>query len=190
MNYSVITENYFSAKTSFSCIGSREMLYSKNNYEPTSSINPIIWENSNGLIKDITHIIDNGDLCVSEEFAQLIMSFDPYGIETYPAKLILSDGTIEKRYILALNNIIDVMDDEKSITEISPKRNKILVQALYLSEEKLLTYPLEKRILFRVKGAEIATFYSEDIYDLINNNERFNELRKIILNTSQEAPTF
>jgi len=190
MNYSIITESYFSARTSFTCIDAREHLYSKNNYEPTSALSPIEWEDLTGLVADVTNIADNGDLCVSKAFAELVMSFDPFGIECYPAKLILEDGVVENRYILALNNIIDVMDDTKSVLQKSPKRNKMLTLVLFLSEEKLGALPLENRILYRVKGAETTTFYCEEIFDLIENAEQFGDLRKIKLDTNQEAPKF
>ena len=126
MNFSIISENYFTSTSSFTCVDNREPLYSKSTYEPTSSKDPFIWEDLDSSLNNVGHISDNGDLCVSKEFADLVMSFDPYGIECYPAELRCKDGSLENRYILALNNIIDVMDEYKSETRKSPKRNKIL----------------------------------------------------------------
>ncbi|WP_249335805.1 imm11 family protein, partial [Vibrio parahaemolyticus] len=115
----------------YTCIDSREPLYSKAQFEPTSSLEPIVWESTDGFIKGVGNIADNGDLCVSKEFAELVMSFDPYGIECYPAELRLTDGSLSNRYLLALNNVLDVIDESKSRMRKSPKRNKMLVMELY-----------------------------------------------------------
>ncbi len=190
MNFSIISENFQMSTTSFVCVDNREHLYSKAEFEPTSSLESIHWESADGLIKDVGHISDNGDLCVSKEFAELVMSFDPYGIECYPAKLRLQDGTISKRYLLALNNVIDVVDESKSRMRKSPKRNKMLVMELYLSEQKLKRTPWHKRILFRVKGAETATIFCEEIFDLVSCKETFRDLRAFKLDCSKEVPKY
>ncbi|MHC6526981.1 hypothetical protein ACX806_05660, partial [Vibrio proteolyticus] len=121
MHFSLITENYFTSTTSFTCIDNREFLYSTNEFNPTSSIKPIIWqdqENING--SKVGHIVDSGDLSISKDLAEIIMSFDPYGIECYPSKLILKNSEVSGRYLLAINNIIDVIDEDDSDIEISP----------------------------------------------------------------------
>ena len=190
MNFSIISENYLTSSVSFTCVDNRESLYSKEVFEPTSSSKPIIWEALDGSVKGVGNIADNGDLCVSKELAELVMSFDPYGIECYPAELKLQDGTVSNRYLLALNNIIDVADWSKSRTRKSPKRNKILIMELYLSEEKLKEIPFHKRVLFRVKGAEIATVFCEEIYDLVSDVDTFGDLRKFKLDCDKEVPKY
>ncbi len=190
MNFSIISENYHESTTNFVCIDSRELLYSKSDFEPTSSLEPIVWESTDGLIRGVGNIADNGDLCVSKEFAELVMSFDPYGIGYYPAELILSDGSILNRYLLALNNILDVIDESKSRMRKSPKRNKMLVMELYLSDEKLKNIPFQNRVLFRVKGAETATIFCEEIFDIVKGNKSFSDLRAFKLDCDKEVPKY
>jgi hypothetical protein len=190
MKFSIISENYQVSSTSFTCVDNREPLYSKADYEPTSSAEPIVWEATDGSIKGVGSISDNGDLCVSKEFAELVMSFDPFGIECYPAELRLQDGVLKNRYILALNNVIDVIDESKSKTRKSPKRNKLLIMVLYLSEEKLFNTPFNKRVLFRVKGAETATIFCEEIYDFARKSSLFEDLRMFKLDCDQEVPKY
>ncbi|OBT16682.1 hypothetical protein A9266_19025 [Vibrio tasmaniensis] len=190
MKFSIISENFQVSSTSFTCIDNREPLYSKSKYEPTSSKSPIVWEALDGSTKQVGNIADNGDLCVTKEFAEIVMSFDPYGIECYPVTLKLSDGSLTDRYLLALNNVIDVIDDVKSRTRKSPKRNKILVMELYLSKNKLAQIPFQKRILFRVQGADTATVFCEEIYDLVAEDDRYSDLRMFKLECNQEVPKY
>lgn len=190
MNFSIISENYLASNTIFVCTDSREPLYSKSDFEPTSSSNPIIWKAKEGSLKRVGNIIDNGDLCVSQKFAELIISFDPFGIECYPAELRSDNESLKGRYILAINNVIDVTDNVKTITRKSPKRNKILIQELYLSEKKLTNISFNKRILFRIKGAETVTVFCEEIYDLISNDSYYSDLRKRKLDCSKEVPKY
>ncbi|HFQ5289996.1 TPA: DUF1629 domain-containing protein [Vibrio vulnificus] len=190
MKFSIISENYPISQMIYTCIDSREPLYSKAQFEPTSSLEPIVWESTDGFIKGVGNIADNGDLCVSKEFAELVMSFDPYGIECYPAELRLTDGSLSNRYLLALNNVLDVIDESKSRMRKSPKRNKMLVMELYLSEEKLNKIPLQNRVLFRVKGAETATIFCEEIFDLVSGTESFSDLRVFKLDCDKEVPKY
>jgi hypothetical protein len=189
MNFAIISENYFSSTTSFTCVDNREAMYSRSTYEPTSACESIVWEGC-GRFNSVGHIADNGDLCVSKEFAELVMSFDPYGIESYPAEIRCEDGSLKNRYVLALNNLIDVMDEDKSEIRKSPKRNKMLVMELFVSEEKLKSYPLQKRVLFRVEGAEIATIFCEEVYNLITADFTYFGLRTMKLNCDTQVPEF
>ncbi|WP_261886077.1 hypothetical protein [Vibrio pomeroyi] len=190
MKFAIISENFNRSTTQFQCVDNREPLYSKSEYEPTSSKSPIVWEALDSSTEQVGNIADNGDLCVTKEFAEIVMSFDPYGIECYPATLKLSDGSLTDRYILALNNVIDVIDDFKSRTRKSPKRNKILVMELYLSEVKLAQIPFQKRILLRVQGADTATVFCEEIYDLVAQDDRYSDLRMFKLDCNQEVPKY
>ena len=190
MKVSIISENHPISRMSYTSIDSREPLYSKAQFEPTSSLEPIVWESTDGFIKGVGNIVDNGDLCVSKEFAELVMSFDPYGIECYPAELRLPDGSLSNRYLLALNNVLDVIDESKSRMRKSPKRNKMLVMELYLSEAKLKKIPLQNRVLFRVKGAETTTIFCEEIFDLVSVTESFSDLRAFKLDCDKEVPKY
>ncbi|MBP3140080.1 hypothetical protein ACTFQF_22160 [Aliivibrio fischeri] len=127
MYFSLITENYFTSRVNFTCVDNREFFYSTNFYHPTTSNHSIVWKDlEDGKVSQVGPIVDvdRGDLSVSNQFAQKIMSFAPYGVEVYPSKLELKDGQIENRYLLAINNIIDVLDYEKLDIEISPRSGK------------------------------------------------------------------
>ncbi|WP_244291694.1 MULTISPECIES: hypothetical protein [Vibrio] len=118
------------------------------------------------------------------------MSFDPYGIEFYPAQINNHDGSLAGRYILALNNVIDVIEEIRSETRKSPKRNKILIMELFLSKDKLENHPVNKRILFRVKGAETATIFCEELYDLVASDDNYSYLRETKLDCNSEVPLY
>lgn len=62
MKFSIISENYPISQMIYTCIDSREPLYSKAQFEPTSSLEPIVWESTDGFIKGVGNIADNGDL--------------------------------------------------------------------------------------------------------------------------------
>ena len=67
MKVSIISENHPISRMSYTSIDSREPLYSKAQFEPTSSLEPIVWESTDGFIKGVGNIADNGDLCVSKQ---------------------------------------------------------------------------------------------------------------------------
>ncbi|CAI2304715.1 hypothetical protein V8038_003266 [Vibrio parahaemolyticus] len=191
MYFSLISENYFFSSVNFVSVDNRESLYSTNHYHPTSSINPVVWVDSEGgSIKNVGPIVDCGDLSVSRLFAEILMSFDPFGIEYYPSQLKLEDGEVQNRYILAINNIIDVLDEERSDIEISPRSGELIVHELFISEEKLKQIPLSNRVAFRVKGAETAMFFCEELFDVIDFMAEFDSLRKAKISTDDLAPKF
>ncbi|EMK3365295.1 hypothetical protein P3592_19895 [Vibrio parahaemolyticus] len=191
MYFSLISENYFFSSVNFVSVDNRESLYSTNHYHPTSSINPVVWVDSEGgSIKNVGPIVDCGDLSVSRLFAEILMSFDPFGIEYYPSQLKLEDGEVQNRYILAINNIIDVLDEERSDIEISPRSGELIVHELFISEEKLKQIPLSNRVAFRVKGAETAMFFCEELFDVIDFMAEFYSLRKAKISTDDLAPKF
>ncbi|HDM8153035.1 TPA: hypothetical protein P0E35_001403 [Vibrio harveyi] len=190
MEFSVISEDFMRSSSAFQSVDDRDFLYSTNNFHPTSSENPIRWEDKNITSSMVHPISDNGDICVSKELAELVMSFDPYGVEFYPASLLTKDGEITERYILALNNIQDVVDFERSVIEVSPNSGNLIVHRLFLSPEKILNIPFHKRVVYRAEGADTAVFFTPEIYDLINNDSRFSLVRKMKKNTSTRAPKF
>ncbi len=190
MEYAVISEDYMRSSSQFQCVDSREILYSNNDYIPTTTINAIKWEDKN-ITKNLVHpISDNGDICITKELAEIIMSFDPYRIEVYPASLLIQDGELSERYLLAINNIQDVADMNRSAIEISEDTGSIIVHRLFLSDTKLNEIQFNKRVIYRIKGAETAVFFAPEIYDLIINDYRFYLVRKIKKNTSMRAPKF
>ncbi|PTP40647.1 imm11 family protein [Vibrio splendidus] len=191
MYFSLISENYFTSSVNFVPVDDRESLYSTNHYHPTSSVNPIVWlDSEGGSIKKVGPIVDCGDLSVSAKFAEALMSFDPYGVEYYPSQLDLEDGSVKNRYIIAINSIIDILDEDRSDIEISPRSGEPIVHELFLSEEKLKQIPLENRVAFRVKGAETAMFFCEELFDVVDSVTEFDILRKNKIDINDLAPKF
>ncbi len=190
MEYAVISEDYMKSPSQFQCVDSREFLYSTNNYVPTTTVSPIKWKDENILSTMVHPIASNGDICITKELAEIIMSFDPYGIEVYPASLDVKDGEVVERYLLAINNIQDVVDYDKSVTEISPNSGNLIVHKLFLSEEKLLKVPEEKKVIYRAKDMDSAVFFTPEIFDLIKDDERFRLIRKVKKDIKMRAPKF
>ncbi|WP_226683930.1 hypothetical protein [Shewanella indica] len=76
----------------------------------------------------------------------------------------------QQRYIIAINNELDVLDEDKSVIKnvirhYAPQKHgydvpleeqkpfhSIIVSKLDLDREKLETYPMSRRHIFRVKG--------------------------------------
>ncbi|MBO2562659.1 imm11 family protein [Shewanella algae] len=188
MYFSLITENYFTSTTSFTCIDNRELLYSTDEFKPTSSLRPIVWQDQESAdTSKIGHIIDSGDLSISKDLAEIIMSFDPYGVEFYPSKLTLKNSEVSERYLLAINNVIDVIDEEESDIEVSPYNGDLIIHDLYISEEKLKNTPFNKRVVFRVKGAETAMFFCEEVFNILNCDSSFKDLRMEKVHTDDLA---
>ncbi|MEL4408293.1 imm11 family protein [Shewanella algae] len=188
MYFSLITENYFTSTTSFTCIDNREFLYSTDEFKPTSSLRPIVWQDQESAdTSKIGHIIDSGDLSISKDLAEIIMSFDPYGVEFYPSKLTLKNSEVSERYLLAINNVIDVIDEEESDIEVSPYNGDLIIHDLYISEEKLKNTPFNKRVVFRVKGAETAMFFCEEVFNILNCDSSFKDLRMEKVHTDDLA---
>ncbi|MGX2965879.1 imm11 family protein [Shewanella sp. FeAMO] len=188
MYFSLITENYFTSTTSFTCIDNRVLLYSTDEFKPTSSLRPIVWQDQESAdTSKIGHIIDSGDLSISKDLAEIIMSFDPYGVEFYPSKLTLKNSEVSERYLLAINNVIDVIDEEESDIEVSPYNGDLIIHDLYISEEKLKNTPFNKRVVFRVKGAETAMFFCEEVFNILNCDSSFKDLRMEKVHTDDLA---
>ena len=191
MYFSLISENYFTSSVNFTSVDNREAMYSTNDFHPTSAVNTIVWQDlEGGKVNNVGPIVDCGDLSVSSTFAEKLMSFDPFGIETYPSKLKLDDGELENRYLIAINNVIDVLDEENSDIDISPRSGRQIVHELYLSDEKLSRVPVAKRVAFRVKGVATAMFFCEELFDVVDSIPEFDVLRKAKISTDDEAPKF
>ncbi|AIW13578.1 hypothetical protein VITU102760_25580 [Vibrio tubiashii] len=190
MEFSVISEDFMRSSTAFQCVDSREFFYSTNNYHPTTSESSIKWEDKNIMSSMVHPIADNGDICVTKDLAEIIMSFDPYGVEVYPASLVTKDEEINNRYILAINNIQDVVDFDRSVVEKSPYNGDLIVHRLFLCSDKISRIPFNKRIIYRSKDADTAVFFAPEIFDLIKDDSRFALLRKLKKNTKMRAPKF
>ncbi|MFC3153240.1 hypothetical protein ACFOEK_19530 [Litoribrevibacter euphylliae] len=186
--FSIISEDYMRSPSEFQCVDNREFLYSTNNYHPTSALNAIKWEDKNIPSSMVHPIVSIGDLCVSRELAELIMSFDPYGVEVYPASLITKDADVDDRFILAINNIQDVVDFDRSVIETSPYSGELIVHRLFLSAEKIEQIPFEKRIVYRPQNADTVIFFAPEVYDLVKSDPQFALVRKLKKNTSMRAP--
>ncbi|MGI3001698.1 imm11 family protein [Shewanella algae] len=183
MELAYINENTEESDAMFSCSDNREHLYEDMDYIPVSALSAVIWEDEDSYSEAVFDITNSGDLSVTKPIADVFMSFDPYGVAFLPNRLQCMDGlSTQQRYIIAINNELDVLDQEKSniesfVEHYDPKEHgydvpleeresfhSVLVQKLYLDREKLETYPMNRRHIFRVKGTN-SFFFSSEIYD-------------------------
>ncbi|NRA83802.1 MAG: hypothetical protein HRU22_08550 [Gammaproteobacteria bacterium] len=187
------SENLMASDSMFTELDVREFLYGNNVYQPTSTLAPIVWEDENCHKSAVPDIIDKGDRVVNDIVAEKIMAFDPYGVEIYPAKLLLNNDQADGRYLISVKNIIDVMDDEKSVVEISPVDGSLRVRRLYISKKKLLEIPKQKRLVFRVKGTDDTIFFDGDIINSVTDFFAIHGASGVQItpfNTADRAPIF
>ncbi|PML49070.1 hypothetical protein BCT42_04235 [Vibrio lentus] len=59
-----------------------------------------------------------------------------------------------------------------------------------MSKDKLVPIPFQKRIFFRVQGADTATVFCEEFYDLVAKDDRYSDLRMFKLDCNQEVPKY
>ncbi|MCM0147288.1 hypothetical protein KCN56_01720 [Photobacterium galatheae] len=192
LNLGIISEDFDESDCMFREIDERSYLYSTNAYIPCSSFSPIAWEDSDLSDTDeVPDIVEKGDKVVTKEVAQLIMSYDPYGVEVYPAKLVLGNDVLQERYILSIKNIIDVIDHERSRIIKNPKPHRPpIVSRLAICPEKLERIPRHKRLVFRVKDSNTIFFdgsiVERFVEDLMNGHHHL--CQAIPFNTSELAP--
>lgn len=96
-------------------------------------------------------------------------------------------GKLTKLWPILVDHYID---EERSDIEISPRSGELIVHELFISEEKLKQIPLSNRVAFRVKGAETAMFFCEELFDVIDFMAEFDSLRKAKISTDDLAPKF
>lgn len=185
MQLSYINELLEKSYAAFMCVDKRECLYENMEYIPVTSRHPIVWEDKDSYSEAVFDITNSGDLSVTQPIAEVFMSFDPYGVVALPNQLECMDGLSEqKRYIIAINNEIDVIDEEKSVIkhrvryydpeedgydvplEAQKPIHSIFVKKLYIDKEKLKSYPKHKTHIFRVKGTN-NFFFSLEVYDAL-----------------------
>jgi len=185
MKIARLNEALSASNAMFMADDARAYFYEDIDFIPVSIAAPIIWTDDNVLARHVFDITNAGDLSVTAKVAEIFMSFDPYGITVLPNRLDCADGMSEQvRYVIAINNVIDVLDEDKSHIETKVRhfdpekygydvpldeRKSIVSQRiskLYLSEEKMSKVAESKRHIFRVKGANVF-FFSKDIFDVI-----------------------
>ncbi|MCX8804706.1 hypothetical protein NOL29_25880 [Vibrio parahaemolyticus] len=121
-----------------------------------------MWKDDDIYEIEALDLIRGGAFNVTKPIAELIMSFDPYGVEVYPAKLTCSgDGVLTERYIIAVDNLVDVVDYDKGIkvTDVTTR--------FYLSNEKIKELPDSKRHVFKPVGMT-KTFFSIELFEALN----------------------
>ncbi len=157
----------------------REYLYSHNDLIPVSAVSPIVWDIGDADVNNIPDIIDKGDRLVSKLVMDAIMSWDPYGVVFTPAKIISNSIALEDRYIMSVNNLIDVMDEDKSFVFIKDLSSyglppELRVSELYISESKYEDIPEYKKHIFQVNGSDDTIFFSTElvncVWDLVKKN--------------------
>lgn len=193
INLGTISEDFSISECSFKEVDSRSFLYSTNIFRPCSLENPIVWEDlSLCELTDVPDIVEKGDKLVTKEIAELIMAFDPYGVEVYPAKLIIKDKTINNRYILSVKSILDgVADEERSDIIENPIPNRPpIVSELAICPKKLAEVPLNKRLVFRVKESNTIYFDGSIVDKFIEdlNNGKHHLCQAVPFSTSELAP--
>ncbi|MCG9683255.1 hypothetical protein L1D31_11790 [Vibrio sp. Isolate23] len=176
----------------------REYLYSSNSYIPVSALSPIIWLAGDNDLDEIPDIIDKGDRMVSELIMKAIMSWDPYGIIFMPAALKSEDKKHSNRYIMAINNIIDVMNEEESRTYMKDNSDyglppELIVRELFICEGKYNLIPEHKKHIFRVKGSDDTIFFSAElvnhVWDIAEQNGAIGLVQEPF-DFDEEAPVF
>nr|WP_052678351.1 DUF1629 domain-containing protein [Moritella viscosa]SHO12002.1 Putative uncharacterized protein [Moritella viscosa] len=162
------SENLLSNDIMSQTLDSREFLYSSEGFVPISVINPIIWEAAGADMTGIPDILDKGDRIISKVVMEAIMAWDPYGVVVMPAALKVDDGLAKGRYLLSVNNIIDVMDTEESFVYLEDRSDydlppELIVAELFIDAEKYHVIPEYKKHIFRVKGSDDTIFFSMEL---------------------------
>lgn len=189
----------------------RSYLYEYIDFYPVSVISPVIWSDENMMAGGVFDITNSGDLSVTAPIAEVFMSFDPYGVSVLPSRLHCVDGASEQvRYIVAINNEVDLVDEDKSSIETKvihynpekhgydvplEERKSIVshrVSRLYLDEKKLKSFPEFKRHMFRVKNTE-TFFFSEEVFNALCEIGRKGKARGLTaypFDVTEQAPKF
>ncbi|HFQ5173470.1 TPA: hypothetical protein ACGUW8_000037 [Vibrio vulnificus] len=156
-----ITEDFEEGDSFFVDDDNRAFYYQDNDFTPTSVLSPIVWSDKDLVNIEALDIIDASCLNVTKEIAEVIMSFDPYGVKIYPASLKCGGNeTLSGRYLVAVDNEVDVIDQERcfKVTEATTR--------FYLSEEKILALEPSKRHVFNPKGM-LKTFFSNELFEAL-----------------------
>ncbi|SHO23005.1 Putative uncharacterized protein [Moritella viscosa] len=162
------SENLLSNDIMSQTLDSREFLYSSQKFVPISVINPIIWEAADADMMGIPDILDKGDRIISKVVMEAIMAWDPYAVVVLPAALKADDGLAKDRYLLSVNNIIDVMDEDESFVFMKDLSDydlppELKVAELFIDAEKYHLIPEHKKHIFRVKGSDDTIFFSMEL---------------------------
>ncbi|MDA0118028.1 imm11 family protein [Vibrio sp. T11.5] len=186
MDIAYINEDFNEGESFFRTVDVRSSFYDDNDYTPTSCINELIWSDSDISDLEALDLIKCGAFNVTRPIAELIMSFDPYGVEFYPAKLTCAgNGVQTERYILAVDNLVDVVDFDKSIkvTDVTTR--------FYLSDEKIKKLPECKRHVFKPIGMT-KTFFSIELFNALVRLGMEGKINTSIIaysfDTSEETP--
>ncbi|MBO2629506.1 imm11 family protein [Shewanella algae] len=187
MEVAYITEDFNEGNSFFKYEDKRSFFYNKDNdFNPTSISEPIVWKDNDLDHIDALDLIKLGCFNVTKEIAHVIMSFDPYGIVFYPAKLACAgQDTSSGRYLIAVNNIVDVVDKNKS-----KNISKAMTQH-YLSEDKIKSLPPCKQHVFKPKGMN-KIFFSKEIFDALQNIYEEGKIKTSLIaytfDTSEDCP--
>ncbi|NOI59680.1 MULTISPECIES: DUF1629 domain-containing protein [Vibrio] len=186
MEIAYINEDFNEGESLFTSVDIRSSFYDDNDFTPTSCINEIVWTDDDISDMEALDLIRGGAFNVTRPIAELIMSFDPYGVEFYPAKLTCSgDGALTERYIVAVDNLVDVVDFDRSIkvTDVTTR--------FYLSDEKIRKLPESKRHVFKPIGMT-KTFFSIELFDALVRLDAEGKINTSIVafsfDTSEETP--
>ncbi len=186
MDIAYINEDFNEGESLFSTADIRSSFYDDNDFIPTSCRNEIVWADDNIFEMEALDLIRGGAFNVTRAIAELIMSFDPYGVEFYPAKLTCSgDEILTERYIIAVDNLVDVVDYDKSIkiTDVTTR--------FFLSDVKINKLADSKKHVFKPIGMT-KTFFSIELFDALVRLDEEGKINTSIVafsfDTSEETP--
>ncbi|MGF1902789.1 imm11 family protein [Aliivibrio sifiae] len=186
MEIAYINEDFNEGESLFIPADIRSSFYDDNDFIPTTSISEVVWNDKDIQDIEALDVIRGGAFNVTKDIAELIMSFDPYGVEVYPSKLTCSgSGVIDERYILAIDNLVDAVDIDKSIkiTDVTTR--------FYLSEEKLKKLPESKKHVFKPIGMS-KTFFSLELFEALVHLDSEGKIKTSItafsFDISEETP--
>lgn len=186
MEVAYINEDFNEGESLFIPIDIRSSFYDDNDFIPTTSVSEIVWYDDDILSIEALDLIRAGAFNVTKSIAELIMSFDPYGVEVYPAKLKCSgEGVLAERYILAVDNLVDVVDFDKCIKVTD------VTTSFFLSDEKIMKLPESKRHVFKPIGMTKTFFSIELLEALVRLDEEGNINTSIVafsFDTTEETP--
>lgn len=177
---------------------SREFLYAINDYLPVSSVGAIVWSAGENDLEDVPDIIDKGDRLVSRLVMEAIMAWDPYGVIFLPAELHSTNKKLDGFYIMSVNNIIDVVNEDDSHIFMRDKSHiglppQVVVSELYISESKYNLIPSYKKHVFRVKDSDDTIFFSTElvnhVWDIAEKNGAIGLVQEPF-DFDEEAPVF
>lgn len=176
----LIGQDYWSEVERFSPVNCHFRMGSANSITSNEDEEKVKIIENDCTLEEIPHAFSvpfsNVDLFIDKNMADIIMSFNPQGVNIYPAEIHVSNGIDRSKCALRINNKFDVIDYEKSDwanSSFIPGRKSII--SAILSNEKLNQIPKSERLIYKVEGLTQKIF-DGSIIDALLEYEKNNEL--------------